>query len=133
MSYLVPVGRIFYSLIFLMTFYSHFSKGTIEYAASHGVPLAWIAVPLSGIIACLGGLSVAAGYKAKWGAWLVVLFLVPVTLTMHNFWAIADPMIAKMQEINFMKNLSMLGGALLISHFGAGPLSIDAKLSRPAK
>jgi uncharacterized membrane protein YphA (DoxX/SURF4 family) len=35
-----------------------------------------------------------------------------------------------MQQAMFMKNLSMLGGALLIAHFGAGPLSLDARLSR---
>jgi len=46
---------------------------------------------------------------------------------MHNFWAVKDPMMAQMQMAMFMKNVSMLGGALLISQFGAGPLSLDAK------
>jgi putative oxidoreductase len=45
---------------------------------------------------------------------------------LHNFWAVADPMMAQMQQTMFLKNLSMLGGALLIAHFGAGPLSVDA-------
>jgi putative oxidoreductase len=66
------------------------------------------------------------GYRARLGAWLIVLFLVPVTLAMHNFWAVKDPMMAQMQMIMFMKNVSMLGGALLITQFGAGPLSLDA-------
>ncbi len=104
----------------------HFSSGTIGYAAAQGVPLASIAVPLSGIFALLGGLSVALGYKAKWGAWLLVLFLAPVTVMLHNFWAAQDPTMAQMQQIMFMKNLSMLGGAILVSYFGAGPLSLDA-------
>ena len=69
----------------------------------------------------------AFGYKVEWGAGLVVLFLVPVTFMMHNFWAVSDPMMAQMQMAMFMKNLSMLGGALLISYFGAGPLSLDAR------
>ncbi len=120
-------GRILFSAIFIMSAFGHFSKGTIGYAAAQGVPLASIAVPLSGIIALLGGLSVALGYKARWGAWLLVLFLLPVTLLMHNFWTVKDPMMAQMQQIMFMKNVSMLGGALLISHFGAGPLSLDAR------
>jgi putative oxidoreductase len=73
-----------------------------------------------------GGLSILLGYRAKIGAWLIVLFLVSVTPAMHNSWAVHDPMMAQMQMIMFMKNLSMLGGTLLISHFGAGPFSLDA-------
>jgi putative oxidoreductase len=49
---------------------------------------------------------------------------------MHKFWGITDPMTAQIQMIMFMKNVSMLGGALLISQFGSGPLSLDARRSR---
>ncbi|BDV42081.1 LysR family transcriptional regulator [Geotalea uraniireducens] len=125
MKVLVLIGRIFYAAVFVMAAPNHFATGTIAYAAAHGVPLAALAVPLSGMIALLGGVSIALGYRAKWGAWLLVLFLVPVTLTMHNFWAVADPAAAALQQIMFMKNLAMLGAALLIAHFGSGPLSVD--------
>jgi putative oxidoreductase len=128
--YLVPLGRFLYSAIFLMTVLGHFSQGYVAYAAQAGVPAPGLLVPLSGVIAILGGLSVTLGYKAKIGAWLLVLFLVPVTLAMHNFWAVADPMMRNMQIAMFMKNVSMLGAALLIAHFGAGPVSLDAR--RPA-
>lgn len=128
MKYYVLLGRILYSLIFVIASVGLFSKEPIGYAAAKGVPLASIAVPLAGVISLLGGLSVALGYRAKLGAWLLVLFLVPVTLAMHNFWAVQDPTTAQMEQINFMKNVSMLGGAFLISYFGAGPLSLDARL-----
>ncbi len=105
----------------------HFTAGTIAYAANHGVPAASIAVPLAGVIALLGGLSILLGFKAKHGAWLIVIFLVPVTFMIHNFWTVTEPMMRQMQQINFMKNLSMLGAALLIAHFGSGPLSVDKK------
>jgi putative oxidoreductase len=49
---------------------------------------------------------------------------------MHNFWAVHDPMMAQVHMAFFMKNVSMLGGALLISQFGAGPFSLDARRSR---
>jgi putative oxidoreductase len=127
MKYTVLVGRILFSLIFMMASISLFSTQTIEHAAAQGIPLASIAVPLSGVIALLGGLSIALGYKAKLGAWLLVLFLVPVTVMMHNFWAMEDSMLAQMHQVMFMKNLSMLGAALLISYFGAGPLSLDGR------
>ena len=126
MRYSVLVGRLLYSLIFLMASLGHFSQGTINYAAAHGVPLATVAVPVSGILSLLGGLSVALGYKAKWGAGLLALFLLPVTIMLHNFWAMQDPVTAQMHKAMFMKNVSMLGGALLILNFGPGPLSLDA-------
>jgi putative oxidoreductase len=126
----VVLGRFFYVFIFLMAGSNHFSKQTIAYAASQGVPLASIAVPLSGLLAIAGGLSILLGYRAKLGAWLIVLFLIPVTLMLHKFWAVEDPMMAQMQMILFMKNVAMLGGALLISQFGAGPFSLDARRSR---
>ena len=127
MKYVVLSGRILYSLIFVVASAGHFSKQEIDYAAAQGVPLAAIVVPLSGVIAALGGLSIALGYKAKWGAWLLVLFLVPVTIALHNFWAAPDAATAQIQQAMFLKNLSMIGGALLITHFGAGPLSLDAR------
>jgi len=91
------------------------------------VPLPSVLVPLSGVIAIAGGLSILLGYHAKIGAWLIVVFLVPVTVMMHNFWTVTDPMMMQMQMMMFMKNLSMLGGALLITQFGAGPFSLDAR------
>ena len=129
MQYLVLTGRILYSLIFVMASLGHFSKPTIDYAASQGVPLASIAVPISGVLSLLGGLSVAVGFRAKWGAWLLVAFLVPVTFMLHNFWAVTDPAAAQIQQVMFMKNISMLGTALLIAYFGSGPLSLDARLA----
>ena len=126
----VVLGRFFFALIFLMAGANHFNKQTIGYAASQGVPLTSIAVPLSGVLAIVGGLSILLGYRAKFGAWLIVLFLIPVTLMMHKFWTVSDPMMAQMQMVMFMKNVSTLGGALLISHFGAGPFSLDARRSR---
>ena len=127
MRYIALTGRLLYSAIFIVAPLGHFSQQTIGYAAQQGVPAAGLLVPLSGVIALAGGLSIVLGYRARIGAWLVVLFLVPVTLMMHNFWAVTDPMMAQMQQAMFMKNLSMLGGALLIAHFGAGPLSLDAR------
>src|SRR5437764_15351642 len=118
---LVIAGRALFALIFIIAAPGHFSQQTVGYAAQQGVPLASIAVPLSGIIALAGGLSVLLGYRARWGAWLLILFLVPVTLLLHKFWTISDPMMAQMQQVMFMKNLALIGGALLITQFGDGP------------
>jgi putative oxidoreductase len=87
-------------------------------------------VPVSGLPAIIGALSILLGYRAKVGAWLITLFLIPVTFMMHKFWTVSDPMMAQIQMIMFMKNIAMLVGALLISQFGAGPLSLDARRLR---
>ena len=124
---IVPVGRALFAAIFIMSGASHFSPATIGFAASQGVPLAPLLVPLSGFIALLGGLSILLGYHARIGALLLIAFLVPVTLTLHAFWKVADPVMAQVQLAMFLKNVSMLGGALLIAYFGAGPVSLDAR------
>ncbi len=127
----VLAGRILFSLIFILAAFGHFTAQEIGYAAHQGVPLASIAVPFSGVMALVGGLSVMLGYRARWGAWLLIIFLIPVTVMMHNFWAVKDPMMAQLQVAMFLKNVSMIGGALLITQFGAGPLSLDARRAKP--
>jgi putative oxidoreductase len=124
---IVLLGRFLFVLIFVMSGARHFMSQTIAYAAAQGVPMASIAVPLSGVLAVVGGLSVLLGYRAKIGAWLIVLFLACVTPMMHKFWAVSDPMMYQMQFVMFMKNVSMLGGALLITQLGSGPWSLDAR------
>ena len=126
----VLLGRLLFVLIFLMAGPNHFSKQTIAFAASQGVPFASFTVPLSGVLALAGGLSVLLGFRAKIGASLIALFLIPVTLIMHKFWTVHDAMMVQMQMVMFMKNAAILGGALIISQFGAGPMSLDARRSR---
>jgi putative oxidoreductase len=127
----IPIGRFLFALIFILSGFNHFSSASIEYAAGQGVPMANFLVPFSGVLALAGGLSILLGYYARIGAILLILFLVPVTFTMHAFWNIPDPAANQMQMIQFMKNLSMLGGAILIAFYGAGPKSLDQK--RPHK
>jgi putative oxidoreductase len=128
--YVVLAGRLLFATIFLIAPLGHFNSQTVGYAAQQGVPAAGLLVPASGLVALAGALSIALGYRARIGAWLLVAFIVPVTITMHNFWAVSDPMMHQMQLAMFLKNVSMLGGALLIAHFGAGPLSLDARRAR---
>lgn len=123
------LGRLFFVLIFLLSGPRHFLSQTIAYAAKQGVPMAQIAVPFSGLLAVIGGLSVLLGYRAKIGAWLIALFLIGVTPLMHAFWNVTDPMMYQIQFVMFMKNLSMLGGALLISQYGSGRWSLDSRRS----
>ena len=121
------IGRVFLSLIFIM---SGFGKifdwsGTSGYMASHGMPMVPLFLVGAIVLLLTGGFSVLLGYKAKWGAVLLIIFLIPTTFIFHAFWGISDPMMHKMQMISFMKNFSILGGLLLVYSFGSGPFSLE--------
>ena len=126
MDYIVLAGRVLFAAIFVVAAPRHFSQEGIQHAAELGVPMSWLLVPSSGAMSLIGGLSVVVGYHARLGAWLLVAFLVPVTFMMHPFWKVNDPVLAHTQLAMFVKNLSMLGAALLITQFGSGPLSLRA-------
>jgi len=132
MRYVAFVGRQLFSILFIVASASHFDPQMIAAASRHGVPAAGVLVPLSGVMALLGGLSVLVGFQARLGAALLAVFLIPVTFIMHNFWSAIDPILIEIEKAMFMKNLTMLGGALLISYFGAGPLSFDAFIDAQA-
>ena len=124
---IVLLGRILFVLIFVNAGPRLLLGQAVAFAVSQGVPMASIAVPIAGLLALAGGLSILLGYRAKIGAWLIALFLIGVTPMMHKFWVISNPMQYQLQLATFMRNVSMLGGALLISQFGAGPWSLDAR------
>jgi putative oxidoreductase len=133
---LAVVGRLCLSTIFLMSAVGNkipqFSQvaGFMEKA---GVPAP--KVMLAGAIAFLvvGSLSVILGFRARFGALLLAIFLVLATYFFHAFWRESDPKAAQDQMIQFMKNLSMFGAMLLIMAAGSGPGSLDARRREPAR
>jgi putative oxidoreductase len=129
LRYLVPVGRVLFALIFVASVGHLFSPESVAYARAAGVPAPEVAVPVAGVIALAGGLCVAIGFRARLGAGLLLIFLVPVTLWMHAFWRETDPAMIQMQQVNFMKNLALVGAALILAYFGAGPISVDERTS----
>ena len=112
-------GRVLFSVFFLMSGYNHLTKlGMMaQYAGSQGMPAPRLAVAVTGLMLLAGGLSILLGYQVRWGALLLVVFLVSAAVTMHRFWGVADPMMAQNQMIHFWKNIVMAGGALMIYYF----------------
>jgi putative oxidoreductase len=117
------LGRWLFALLFIETGYSHLTKAAQAYALSFGIP-PWMTIA-AGIMACVGGLCVATGFRAREGAVLIAGFLAPVTLVMHRFWTVQDPAQHAAQMANFMKNLSLFGAALMIVYLGSSPWSGD--------
>lgn len=127
MKYVLLLGRVLFSAIFIVKSIAHFFLGTIDHAVQMGVFLPSVLVPLSGIVGLLGGLSILFGYRARIGALMLILFLVPITVVMHRFWEAGDSYIVILEHFCFMKNISILGALCMIAYFGSGPLSLSRK------
>jgi putative oxidoreductase len=87
--------------------------------AGHGIPQPQVATVAAIVIELLGGILLIFGIWTRVVAWIMFLYLIPVTIVMHNFWA-APPEMYQMQQLNFMKNLAILGALLMIAGRGAG-------------
>jgi len=109
------IGRILLGFYYLFNAFNHFSQLPMmsQYAASKGVPAPKLAVGGSGLLLLLGGLSILSGYQPHIGAILIVLFLVPVALKMHNFWAVNDQQMKMVEMVNFLKNFALAASALM--------------------
>jgi len=109
MNALFVTGRILFGGFFVVSGINHFMQlgTTTQFVASKGVPAPTLAVVLTGLLLLLGAWP-------RIGIALIVLFLVPTSFLMHDFWAIADPMQSMAEQTNFMKNLALAGGALML-------------------
>ena len=110
------LGRILFGGFFIMSGYSHFAKLKMMagYTQSKGVPAANVAVAVTGLLLLIGGISTLFNFYPEIGLIALIVFLVPVTFTMHAFWKVQDPMARMGERVNFTKNLAILGGALLL-------------------
>ena len=123
-------ARILLAAIFLVSGYDKiggFSQ-VAAFMASKGIPLSEIALALSIVVEIGGGLLLIAGWKSRWAATALFLWLIPVTLIFHNFWAV-DAAQVQNQLNHLLKNLCIMGGMLYVMAFGAGPLSMDNRRS----
>ena len=82
------------------------------YAASKKVTSPKAMVIISGLMVLLGGLGIVLGVYIGVSVLLIVLFLIPVTFVMHNYWTDTDPNSKMANKINFMKNMALIGAAL---------------------
>lgn len=116
MDVLLLIGRALFAAIFILSGIGHFAQadGMAQYAQAKGVPAAKLGVLASGALALVGGLLILLGVWPDLGAILIALFLIPVSVMMHAFWKESDPMARQTENISFMKNVGLLGGALVL-------------------
>lgn len=109
------VGRIIVGIYYTYSGLMHFVKfgAMVGYAKSKGVPLAELGVPITGLLLIVAGITILLGIYPKIGILALVIFFIPVTFMMHNFWAVQDPMARMGEMINFTKNMALMGSALI--------------------
>jgi uncharacterized membrane protein YphA (DoxX/SURF4 family) len=117
MEFLFLIGRVLFASIWFVNALNHFRNASMMtgYVASKGVPAPKLAVLGSGVLMLLGGFSMLLGLYPTWGTILLTVFLIPATLTMHNFWADRDPAARLHNYINFQKNTALLGALWMIN------------------
>lgn len=116
MDILFLIGRIIFGGYFIMNAWGHFKhlESMTGYAASKGVPSPKAAVFFSGVLLLLGGLGVVFGISPEASLALLIIFLVPVTFKMHAYWKVTDPNMKMGEQINFYKNLALIGALLMM-------------------
>jgi putative oxidoreductase len=125
------VGRILLGAIFMVSGIAKLVDpgGAVGYMNQQGVPAADVLVYVAGLAEVAGGLSIISGFLTRVGAIGLVVFLAITIGYFHDFWNLADPE-RKTQMVQFMKDLSIIGGLLLLVAEGAGRYSLDALVMR---
>lgn len=115
MDIIAVIGRILFVVVLLNSGVMHLTKseGMVGYATHKGVPMPKLAVFVSGLLMVLGSLSVVLGVVADLGALVLAVLLLAMAFKMHDFWA-ADEQSKQMETVQFFKNLSMAGAALVM-------------------
>src|SRR5450759_4464304 len=97
--------------------------------ASRGLPQSSVWAVIGATVECVGGILIATGLKTRYASVLMVLFVIVATAISHRYWEFADAA-RRTQESQFFKNLSIIGGFLLLFVSGPGRFSLDALLRR---
>jgi putative oxidoreductase len=121
-------GRILLSCIFLVSAYAKLTEwnSTVGMMEAKGLPAAPALLVVALLIEGLGGLSILTGLFARAGAWVLFLYLIPVTIVFHSFWDVGAAQ-QNIQLVSFLKNLSIMGGLLLLAANGPGRFSIGSE------
>ena len=119
-------GRILLATLFTMSGIGKIGgfAGTAAYMAGKGLPAAEVLLVATIVIELGGGVAIVAGWKTGWAAIALFVFTGIATVVFHNFWAApADQ--AQVEQIQFLKNLAIMGGLLVLFGMGPGRYAVD--------
>ena len=117
-------GRVMFALIFFLSGVAHFTDlNRFVALMPAAIPFRTFWVMTSAVVELVGATLIATNRYPCLGAWLIVVFLVPVTITVHGVAMLTAPD-RQMQQIQtsfFLKGVAMTGAALLITQLGVRP------------
>ena len=121
-------ARVLMALLFLIAGFGKICgfEGTVGYIASKGLPLPQLGAVIAVVVEFIGAIALIVGFQTRLVAFIMAVFTIAAGVFFHNYWAMPSDQVY-VNQIMFMKNLSIAGGLLMMSAFGAGALSIDAK------
>jgi putative oxidoreductase len=99
-------------------------EGTSASMAEQGMVFISFFLILTIVIQLFGGLALIVGYQVKPAAFLLAGLTIVINVVMHDFWNVPD------QTQNFVKNMGIFAGLLVLAGLGAGGWSIDSKLAK---
>jgi len=122
------VGRVLLAFMFV---YSGFGKvtgfeGTVASIAGKGLPLPQVGAVIAIAVELGAGLMLAVGWKTRFAAVAIAVFTLAASIFFHNFWTMADQAM-RTNQIMFLKNISIVGGMLMVVAFGPGRYSLDRR------
>ena len=127
-----PLARILIVAIFVYTGFTklmHFGA-TAHMIGEKGIPLAAVAAAIAILIELGGAMLIIVGWQTKLAANVQFIYLVFITFMYHDFWA-APPQLHDVQLLNFLKNVGIMGGLLILATHGAGASSVDEGSAHP--
>lgn len=101
----------------------------IQYMSTRHLPLIPVLLAVAAVIELGGSICLITGYRAREAAFIMFLYMIPLTALFHNYWA-ASGMLAGAQETHFRKNLAIMGGLLMLTYAGPGRWSLG-KFNKP--
>ena len=120
------LGRLLLAYVFVLSGYGKIVgfAGAAKYMAKYGMPMIEPLLVATIIVELGASLMLVVGWKARWAALAIFLFIIPATLIFHAFWAVPQEQVM-MQTIQFQKNLAIMGGMLFVYFCGPGRFSLD--------
>jgi putative oxidoreductase len=124
-SIVLLIGRILLAGIFLHAGFDKLTHldGTTTYMANHHLPAPFFFAVLAGLVEVFGSLCVLIGFKTRYAALLMALFTLVAAFIGHPFWSMVPPDVNQMNH--FLKDITIVGGFLVLFAAGPGALSVD--------
>ena len=122
------IGRILLAALFVVAGIGKVTgfAGFAGYLAKLGFPAPEAMAVLAIIFELGGGILLIIGWQTRWVAWALILFTVVATFAAHRFWDFEAAQ-RTMQQTQFLKNLAIIGGLLMVACFGPGSASVDKR------